>query len=214
MIPVLGGEVEEGEQRFPVLREAGNGLIILGVVFVSEHIDRYLGRRPGWRAVDLAKVDLHVDLDREGDLVQYVGGLVNPTPLVSGARKDLLDRLPEAKRAVADREVRRNLDSTLPDVDEKLAPALCVLTYPGLEADEFLLALGCCADQHQHAFGGFFHSGLQIDPVRPHVHVSPRREVALSARRRNLPAILLCVAPVAYLGATDLDRSHPGLDCP
>ena len=53
------------------------------------------------------------------------------------------------------------------------------LTYPGLEADEFLLALGCCTDQHQHAFGGFFHSGLQIDPVRPHVHVSPRREVAL-----------------------------------
>src|SRR5215831_1936491 len=78
MIPVLGGEVEEGEQRFPVLREAGNGLIILGVVFVSEHIDRYLGRRAGWRAVDLAKVDLHVDLDREGDLVQYVGGLVEP----------------------------------------------------------------------------------------------------------------------------------------
>src|SRR5262245_10027508 len=73
MIPVLGGEVEEGEQRFQVLREAGNGLIILGVVFVSEHIDRYLGRRAGWRAVDLAKVDLHVDLDREGDLVQYAG---------------------------------------------------------------------------------------------------------------------------------------------
>src|SRR6516162_7010201 len=187
MIPVLGGEVEEGEQRFPVLREAGNGLIILGVVFVSEHIDRYLGRRAGWRAVDLAKVDLHVDLDREGDLVQYVGGLVNPTPLVSGARKDLLDRLPEAERAVADREVRRNLEPTLLHVDEKLAPALCVLTYPGLEADEFLLALGCCADQHQHALGGFFHSGLQIDPVRPHVHVSPRREVAL------LPGVVICL---------------------
>ena len=77
-------------------------------------------------------------------------------------RKDLLDRLPEAERAVADREVRRNLEPTLLDVDEKLAPALCVLTYPGLEADEFLLALGCCADQHQHTFGGFFHSGLQV----------------------------------------------------
>ena len=97
------------------------------------------------------------------------------TPLVSGARKDLLDRLPEAERAVADREVRRNLEPTLLDVDEKLAPALCVLTYPGLEADEFFLALGCCADQHQHAFGGFFHSGLQVDPVRPHIHVSPRQ---------------------------------------
>ena len=81
---------------------------------------------------------------------------MNPTPLMPGARKDLLDRLAEAERTVADREVRRNLEPTLLDVDEKLAPALCILTYPGLEADEFLLALGCCADQHQHAFGGLF----------------------------------------------------------
>ena len=71
--------------------------------FVGEHIDRCLGRRAGRRSVNLAKVDLHVDLDREGDLVQHVSGLVNPTALVPGARKDLLDRLPEAERAVADR---------------------------------------------------------------------------------------------------------------
>ena len=53
---------------------------------------------------------------------------MNPTPLMPGARKDLLDRLPEAERAVADREVRRNLQPTLFDVDEKLAPALGVRT--------------------------------------------------------------------------------------
>ena len=73
----------------------------------------------------------------------------------------------------------RNLEPTLLHVDEKLAQALCVLTYPGLEADEFLLALGCRADQHEHAFGIRFHPGLEVDPVRPYVHVSPRREVAL-----------------------------------
>src|SRR6201993_1773929 len=138
MVPVLGGEVEEGEQHFPVFGQTGDRLVMLCIVFYSEHVDCCLGRRAGWRAVNLAKIDLHVDLDREGDLVQYVGGLVNPTPLVSGARKDLLDRLPEAERAVADREVRRNLEPTLLDVDEKLAPALCALTCPGLEADEFL----------------------------------------------------------------------------
>src|ERR1700752_626909 len=99
---------------------------------------------------------------------------MNPTPLMPGARKALLDRLPEAERAVADCEVRRNLEPTLVDVDEKLAPALCALSHSGLEADEFLLALGCCAEQQQHAFGS-----LQVDPVRPHIHVSPRREVAL-----------------------------------
>ena len=30
----------------------------------------FAGCRAGWRAVNLAKVDLHVDLNREGDLVQ------------------------------------------------------------------------------------------------------------------------------------------------
>jgi hypothetical protein len=43
---------------------------------------------------------------------------------VSDARKDLLHRLPEAERAVSDREVWRNLGPTLLDVDEKLTPAL------------------------------------------------------------------------------------------
>ena len=45
---------------------------------------------------------------------------MNPTPLVPGARKDLLDRLLEAERAVADRD----LEPTLFDVDEELTPAL------------------------------------------------------------------------------------------
>jgi hypothetical protein len=40
-----------------------------------------------------------------------------------------------------------------------LTPALRTLAHPGLEADEFLLALGCRPDQHQHAFGGLFHPG-------------------------------------------------------
>ena len=119
---------------------------------------------------------------------------MDPPPLVSSARKDLLDGFPEPERAVADREVRRNLEPTLLDVDEKLTPALSAPSHAGLEAEELLLALGCCADQHQHAFGGFFHPGLQVDPVRPHIHVSPRREVALLCRCRNPSSILRSAA--------------------
>src|SRR5262249_45020014 len=104
MVLVLGGEVEEGEQSFPILGQAGDCLIVLGAVFVGEHVDRRLGRRAGRRAVNLAKGGLHVGLNREGDLVQHVGGLMNPTALVPGAWEDLFDRLPEAERAVADRE--------------------------------------------------------------------------------------------------------------
>ena len=64
---MLGGEVEEGEQRLPILRQAADCLIVLGAVFVGEHIDRRLGRREGWRAAYLAKVGLHIDLNQEGD---------------------------------------------------------------------------------------------------------------------------------------------------
>ena len=49
---MLGGEVEEGEQSFPILRQAGDRLVVLGTVFVGEHIDRHLGCRAGRRATD------------------------------------------------------------------------------------------------------------------------------------------------------------------
>src|SRR6201981_1635362 len=102
MIPVLGGKVEEGEQSVSVLSQACDRLLVFGAVFVGEHVDSDLGGRAGRRSINLSKVCLHIDLDREGNLVQHVGGLVNPTALVPGAGKDLLDRLPEAERAVAD----------------------------------------------------------------------------------------------------------------
>src|SRR5437870_13126754 len=93
MVPVLGREVEEGEQSFPVLGQAGDRLVVLGAVLVGEHINGRLGCRAGRRTVNFTKVCLHVDLDREGNFVQHVGDLVNPTPLVTGTRKDLLDCL-------------------------------------------------------------------------------------------------------------------------
>src|SRR6266851_6392001 len=49
MVPVLGREVEEGEQSFPVLRQAGDRLVVLGAVLVGEHIHGRLGCRAGRR---------------------------------------------------------------------------------------------------------------------------------------------------------------------
>jgi hypothetical protein len=162
MVPVLGWEVEEGKQSFAVLGRTGDCLLVLGAVFVGEHVDCGLGGRPRRCSVNLSKVCLHVDLDREGDLVQHVGGLVNPTALMPVAGKDFLDRLPEAERTVADREVGRDLEPTSLDVDEEFVLTLRALPHPGLEADEFLLALGGGADQHQNAFGVVFHARLQV----------------------------------------------------
>src|SRR5258707_2928911 len=178
MVPVLGREIEEREQSFSIPGQTGDRLVVLVAVFVGEHVDRRLGGRAGRRAVNLTKVCLHVDLDREGDLVQHVGGLMNPTALVPGARKDLLDRLPEAERAVADREVRRDLEPTLLDIDEELTPALRALAHPGLEADELLLALGGCPQPNQQTFCIFCPSG-------PHAGKTPRTLVLIRAPNRG-----------------------------
>src|SRR5580704_3541665 len=70
MVPVLGGEVEEGEQRFSILGQAGDCLLVLGAVFVREHVDGHFGGRASRCAVTLTKVCLHVDLDRVGDAVE------------------------------------------------------------------------------------------------------------------------------------------------
>jgi hypothetical protein len=55
---------------------------------------------------------------------------MDPTPLMPGAGKDLLDCFPEAERPVADREVRGDLEPALLDVDEELTPALRALAHP------------------------------------------------------------------------------------
>lgn len=68
-------------------------------------------------------------------------------------------------RSRARRRRRRDLQSALFDVDQELAPALGALPDADLEADQFLLAFRCRADQHQHTFAVVFHAGLQEDAI-------------------------------------------------
>src|SRR6516162_6786447 len=98
-------------------------------------------------------------------------GMLNPAPLVAPTGKDLLDRLPEAERAVADRDFRGDVQPTALHVDQQFAPALDAFPYAGLKADKFFLALGRRADQHQHAFAVILHAGLQVNAVRPGISV-------------------------------------------
>lgn len=86
---VLGRKVEERKQSFPVLRQAGDGPLIVGAVFIVEHVDRPLGGRAGRRAANLPKVCLHVDLDQEGDLVERGGGVVRLQIDAVGAHVDV-----------------------------------------------------------------------------------------------------------------------------
>ena len=96
-VRVLGWEIEEGEQRrFAILRQASDRLVVLGAVFVGEHVDRGHGRRTGRRAVNLAKVGFHIDLNRESDLVQHI-----PVALPPGRARLATRPLPIGSFAVA-----------------------------------------------------------------------------------------------------------------
>ena len=165
-----------------------DALLIFRPIFLVEDGDRRVGRDPGRRAVDLTQVILHRGLDGFGHLVEHVGGLVNPAALMPCAGVNLLDGLPEAERAVPDRQFGRDGQAVAFHLDEQFAPALGALPDADLEADQLLPARGCGSDQHQHAFRLVLHPSLQIDAIGPHVDISPCRQVPrLPARILGLP---------------------------
>src|SRR3954469_11891996 len=64
VVPVLGREVEEGEELLPVPLQAGDGLRVLRPVLLHERVEREGGCRPVGRTGDLVQVPL--DLRRHG----------------------------------------------------------------------------------------------------------------------------------------------------
>ena len=178
MVPMLGREVEEGEQRFAVLRQAFDRLVVLRVVFLGEDIDRYLGQSAAWRQVNFAQIFLHVRLYRQRDLVQYVRGLMHPAALVPRAGKDLVERLPEAERTVANSDFRSDLQPTL-FTSMRSSRQLCALSRtPAWKPMSSFLPSGVAPiSTSMHSV--VFHAGLQKYTVGPHVKVSSRRQIPL-----------------------------------
>ncbi len=107
-----------------------------------------------------------------------------PTPLMLRAREDLVERLPEPHRPVANSDFRRDGKAASLDVDEQLAPALRVLTHTDLEADDLLLSFGRGQENDQDRLGLRLHQGLKVNTARPDVDIAPGREITA------LPAVI------------------------
>src|SRR5918998_3281284 len=106
MVPVLGWEVVEGEQRVAVLEQAGDRLLVLGRVLLGEGGDRRLGGGAVRRLPDLAQVPLRRRLDGFRQLVQDIGGLMHPAPPMAGGPAGRPERPPETPAAVAGGRLR------------------------------------------------------------------------------------------------------------
>ena len=103
---------------------------------------------------------------------------VHGAALVPGRRRQLLERLPEAKGAIAGRQLRRDRQAANLQIDQQFAPALRAFPHAHLQAEQLLLTLRRGADQHQHAFGLRLHARLQVDAISPNVDVAPGGKVA------------------------------------
>src|SRR5262249_13187473 len=86
MLPVLGGEVEEREQRVGVLLQRRDGLRILRPVLAGESRDRLARLLPRFGVHHLVERGLHPRLEPPRELVEDVAELVEPVALLARLR--------------------------------------------------------------------------------------------------------------------------------
>src|SRR3954463_8096787 len=191
VLPVLGRHRVEGEQRLPVLGQAGHSLVVLGTVLGDEAVERGLRLLPVLGLVDGVQVLLGLALQGPRQLVEHVRGFVHPTPLLPGLWPDLVQRLPEAERAVAGRQLGIDDQPVLvAQTEQELAPALGALAEAVLDRQQLLATLGVGPDQDQQALPLVGEPRGEVDPVGPEVDVAAGRQVApLPARVLPLPGL-------------------------
>jgi hypothetical protein len=137
--------------------------------------------------------------------VEDVGGLVDPAALLPGLGPDLVQRLPEAQRAVAGGEelgIGGGEAVLVARAQQELAPALGALPPAVLDREQFLAAARVGADQHEQAPTLVIEARGEMDPVGPEIDVAPGRGVA------PLPARVLL--PPALGRVPDRRRREPG----
>src|SRR3954465_11544738 len=191
MLPVLSWKVVESKQHLAILDQAGHGFVVLGPILGDEAVEGVLGCLAVLSFVDGVQILLGLALQGWRQLVQHVGGLVHPAPLLPGLGPDLVQRLPEAQRSVAGGELGIEHEPVLvTQAEQQLTPALGALAKAVLDGQQLLPAAGVGADQHQQALPLVLEPGREVDAVGPEVDVAPGGEGApLPARVLLLPAL-------------------------
>lgn len=134
VIPMLGREVVEGQQRAGLLGEAFDRSAVLGAVYLGEDVDRPLGGGPIRGPTDFAQVFLDVGLHRERGVIQDVDGLVVHDQELTPALRGLPDAALEANQlllpsGVADQQ-QHALAFHARLQDDAIGPHIHVLSRP------------------------------------------------------------------------------------
>src|ERR1700688_3389429 len=127
MLPILGGDVVEGEQWPAILVQALDSLLVLAAIGLREPIECSLGVLPGLRHPDVLQCTLGLCLQALWQLVQDIRRFVHPAALCTRLRPHLIDRLPEAERPVGDGELRPYCQTAPLEIEQELLPGLRAL---------------------------------------------------------------------------------------
>ena len=94
--PMLGRESVKGHQLFIVFFQAVCGFRVFVLVGVNKQIKGLARIIFGLGLPDVVQIALGFWLNRLWPIVQYVGSLVYPAPLLLGVWVNLFDRIPES----------------------------------------------------------------------------------------------------------------------
>src|SRR5258707_422537 len=183
MLPVLGREVVEGEQRVAILDQTLDRLVVFDAPGLDEGVEGRKRILLGFGHPDFLQRPLGFRLLALRQFVEDVGGFMHPAALAARLGPYLFERLPESKRAISDRELGANREPAPLQIEEQFPPRLRTLAHTVGEADKLLPALGCGSDDDQQALRAVFETGLHMNAVNPEVDVAFGREITLAPAR-------------------------------
>ena len=134
---------------------------------------------PGLRHPDVLQCALGLWLQALWQPVQDIRSFVHPAALRSCLRPHLLDRLPEAERSISDSELWVDRQTTPLEIEQQLIPGLRALADAVGKPNQFLLAFGGGADDHEQALRVVFEPSLDVDAIGPDVDVPLGGQVAI-----------------------------------
>ena len=118
----IGREVVECQQRLAVSGQAVGRVRVLRFIGGEEEVQGPVRLRLRRRHPDVVEHCLGVRLDALGQLVEHVGGLVNPAALATRRREHLGQRFPEAQCSIAGRESGLDRQAAMPDLQQQRLP--------------------------------------------------------------------------------------------
>ena len=118
VLPVLGRKIEEGEHNITIFRQAGDRGLIFRLILLGKDAKGRLRAGPVRRAPNLDEVGLCVLLKGLRQLVEHVGNLVYPAPLMTRAWEHFVKRFPKPQCAVTGCKFWRDRKSARLQIDQ------------------------------------------------------------------------------------------------